>query len=62
MIGEKIRKAREAKGLTQAQLGELIGVSKVAICRYEIETLDPPSRVLKAIAEALGVSVSDILD
>ena len=59
---EKLKKAREAKGLTQQELGDMIGVSKAAICRYELGTLDPPSRVLKAIAEALGVSVSDILD
>ena len=34
-IGEKIRNARLAKGLTQEELGKLVGLQKSAIAKYE---------------------------
>lgn len=34
-IGEKIREARLKKSLTQQELGELVGVQKSAIAKYE---------------------------
>ena len=34
-IGEEIRKARLDKGITQQELGALIGVSKHSIIKYE---------------------------
>lgn len=35
LIGESIRKARQAKELTQEQLGELMGVKLAQVCRIE---------------------------
>lgn len=35
LIGESIRKARQAKKLTQEQLGELMGVKRAQVCRIE---------------------------
>lgn len=34
-LGEKIKRARQAKNLTQQELGDLIGVQKSAIAKYE---------------------------
>ena len=34
-IGKLIKDARIAKGLTQEELGELVGVQKSAIAKYE---------------------------
>lgn len=34
-VGEAIRKAREAQQLTQAQLGEKMGVQRAQVCRLE---------------------------
>ena len=34
-IGQKIKSARVAKGLTQQELGNIIGVQKSAIAKYE---------------------------
>lgn len=34
-MGERIRALREARGLTQTQLGELCGVSKSAVSQWE---------------------------
>ena len=36
--GNRLREVRKQKGLTQTELGELIGVGKSAICCYEKET------------------------
>ena len=35
MTGERIKKLRKEKGLTQQQLGEMLGVQKSAIAKYE---------------------------
>lgn len=35
LMGESIRKARQAKELTQEQLGELMGVKRSQVCRIE---------------------------
>lgn len=35
IIGEKIKEARLKKGLTQQELGNLVGVQKSAIAKYE---------------------------
>ena len=35
--GSRLKKLRKEKGLTQGQLGEMLGVGKSAICCYEKE-------------------------
>ena len=41
IIGKRIKNARTKKGLTQEELGKLLGVSKVSICGYERGTRTP---------------------
>lgn len=60
-IGERIKAAREQAGITQVELGEKIGVSGVAIMRYEKNARQPRLEQLQAIATALGVSVGHLL-
>ena len=40
MYGERIRELRAEQGLTQQQLGELLGVSQFSVSKYEREALD----------------------
>jgi transcriptional regulator with XRE-family HTH domain len=55
--GEKIKSARLAKGLTQEDLGSLIGVQKAAINKYENGSVVNFKRtVLAKLAAALDVS------
>ena len=61
-LGENIKNAREAAGLTQEQLGALAGVTGVAIMRYEKGQREPRSAVLLKIAQALGVDVYSLAD
>lgn len=62
MFGSAIRRFREKKGLTMAELGELIGVSHTTISRYERGSRTPSAEKLRDIAQALGVSVSEMVD
>ena len=41
LIGERIKQERINRGLTQAELGEMLGVSKVSVCGYETGTRTP---------------------
>lgn len=55
MIGERIKQARIAAGLSLRTLAERAGVSAMAISKYETGKSTPSSGVLLALAKALGV-------
>lgn len=64
-IGEKIKKARLAKGYTQEELGKMIGVQKSAVAKYEKgRVVNIKRSVLAKIAQVLEIPpvelVSDI--
>jgi transcriptional regulator with XRE-family HTH domain len=61
-LGENIKSAREASGLTQAELGKLIGVTGVAIMRYEKGLREPKLETLQKIASALKVDIYSLAD
>ena len=54
-LGEAIATARRAKGLTQAQLAEHLGITQTALSRYENELRQPTEGDLEKIAVRLGV-------
>lgn len=56
-IAERIKSARISAGLSQQNLGEAVGVSKMAISKYEQGKTIPNSGMLIQIAEALNVRV-----
>lgn len=61
-VGQRIKQTREMENMTQAELGEKIGVSGVAIMRYEKGTRQPRPEQLQRIAAALNVSAGFLLD
>lgn len=66
-IGELIREIRKQNKLTQAQLGDRIGVGGAAIRKYELGIRKPKFDTLEIIANALNVDpfifyLSDISD
>ena len=61
-IGQNIRAWRKQRGLTQAQLGVLCGVSGASIGSYEKGATPPKRRVVDQIAAALSVSVDKLLE
>ena len=61
--GEKIRELRKALGLTQEELGRMVGVQKAAINKYETGVVVNLKRpVMLALAKALHVSPLDLFD
>lgn len=60
-IGESIKRARKAKGLTQKRLGELSGTSEGTVRQYEIGKRQPRLEQLQAIAAALGTNITELL-
>ncbi len=54
-IGERIKLARINAGLSQQKLGQKMGLSKMAISKYETGAITPKSGVLIALGRALDV-------
>ena len=60
-IGLRIRKARKEKGLTQTELGKQIGKSLRAVQMYEKGQTDLSIALLGEIANALDVTMTDLI-
>ena len=61
-FGERLRKARKAAGLTQSDLAEKIGRTAQNVNQYELGLRSPKIETAQTFANALGVSVSELLD
>ena len=57
----RLRRSRQERMLTQEQLGEHAGVSKVSISLYESGRRTPDMQTLQRIADGLRVSVDHLL-
>lgn len=60
-LAVRIKRLRIASGLTQGQLGELIGISSAAVGRWEVGEFLPKGRYVVKLAGALGIDVSALL-
>lgn len=61
-IGNRIRKYRKERNMTQEQLAMLINVSKGRISNWEQGLNRPDADILSDICRALNVSPSELLD
>ena len=62
MTGERIKKLRKEKGLTQQQLGEMLGVQKSAIAKYENGRVpNLKKETLSRLAEIFNVTPNYLL-
>ncbi len=61
IIGSKVKERRIALGLSQEQLGQKLGVSKVSICGYENGTRTPTMQNFIDIMEILGLTPDELL-
>lgn len=61
-LGDKIREARLAKGMTQEELGDLLGLQKSAIAKYENgRVVNIKRSTLKKISDVLGLRPSELI-
>ena len=61
ITGATIRTLREKKGVTQTQLADLLGVSDKAVSKWETAKGLPDVSLLEPLANALGVSVIELM-
>lgn len=55
-----VKEKREAKGLTQKELGERVGVSRQAINAIETGKFDPSVWLAYDLAKFFGVSIEEL--
>lgn len=60
-IGSMILKYRKLRKLKQNELAEIAGINRMSIGNYERGTRIPNAEILQKIADALEVSISDLL-
>lgn len=60
--GQRIRAARKAANMTQAELAQKLGIPFQSISQWERDIRNPKKETLIRIADALGVSISDLCD
>ena len=61
MLGEKIKKYRENKNMTQNEVADILGVKSATISKYESNTLEPNIESIKKIAEIFEISIDELL-
>ena len=59
--GDRLKALRKEKGLTQSQLGELIGVKKSVICLYERELRNPTIESIVALCQIFNVNADYLI-
>ena len=62
VTGPAIRELREKQDMTQAELGEKIGVSSKTISKWETAKGLPDISLLQPLAKALGISVIELMN
>ena len=60
-IGEVIKRKRQKRNITQAELAEQLGVTPQAVSRWEMGVSYPDIAMAPAISEALWVSADELL-
>ena len=60
-LGTRIAERRKAQDLTQAQLGERVGIAQQQIASFEIGRRRMPISVLPVLAKTLGTSIEALI-
>jgi transcriptional regulator with XRE-family HTH domain len=61
VLGEELRKARLAAGLTQEELGFRAGVTRNYVSMMELGTNSPTVNTLFRVCDALGIKASALI-
>ena len=59
---DRLRKAREYRGMTQQQVADLMKIDKSTYCGYETGKRQPDVQKIKQLAIILGISGDDLLE
>ena len=61
VFGKRLKEIRKKADITQQQLGDMVGVTKVSICCYENGTRTPTLETLIDLADSLNVHLNYLL-
>jgi transcriptional regulator with XRE-family HTH domain len=61
-FAENLRRLRTERGITQEELGSRAGIQMADISRYETGNRDPRVTTLARLADALGISIAELLE
>ena len=61
-FGQRMAAFRVAKGLSQQQLGEALGMTRARIVYYERAAPNPSLDVVQKVADFFGVTVGELLN
>ena len=61
-VGENIRKYRKDKGMTQKELGDLLGKTQRTIQAYEKDEVIPPLSVINKLSEIFDIDYADLIE
>mgnify|MGYP001606924481 CR=1 FL=1 len=61
-LGAHLRRLRAARGLSQAEAADSIGISQTSLSGYERGTAQMPFTVAVLLADFYGVSVDDLAE
>ncbi len=61
VFGKRLKEIRKKAHITQQQLGDMVGVTKVSICCYENGTRTPTLETLIDLADSLNVHLNYLL-
>lgn len=61
-IGSNIKRLRLNKGVTQEELGEILGVSSQAVSKWEKESALPDIMILPKLADYFAVSIDELMN
>lgn len=62
LLGGKVRDQRIKKGLSQEEFADLAGLDRTYVSGIERGVRNPTVRTLKTIADALDMSISELLE
>lgn len=61
-LHEKLHQLRKEKGLTQAELAEILNVSRQSISNWELGVIEPSIKRLKRLSQLYGVSLDYLVN
>ncbi len=61
LVSTRVKELRKSRGLSQKDIGKLIGVTKVSVCGYENGTRTPSLESLELLADIFEVSTDYLL-
>ena len=61
-LGERIKACRQNAGMSQEKVAELLGVSRQAVTKWEVNQSAPNTENLFKLAEIFGTTVDMLLD